>query len=274
MPAWKALFMLLVVAAIVGLVVFYFVPSARPAFVKRWFWAGQGLKAASTPRETLDKFQEAIKNRKYEAAVELYLGGPYKEELRLVAEKAEEYGQSVDNLMYNLKEVAKISSPRSEFTLGWIDPFPKEMKVEDFTAEDEKNPDLATARVTVVEHVPTGSSPGDTTLPTGWTFDRRIHWSLVPKSADTDRTGGDVTLNVHIKNEGTKDKPVWKIHFVSIDNNEDPAFRDKIAFFKDKALNYARVLDSLGQNVKIDATYKERAGFEEGLRKGLVDETK
>jgi hypothetical protein len=270
MPAWKALVWLLVVAAIVFSAVFYFAPSTRPAFVQRWVWSWHGLKTAATPRETLDKFQDAIKNRQYKAATELYLGGAYKDELRLVTDKAEEYGQSVDNLMYNLKEVARITSPRSEFTLGWIDPFPKETKVENFTYDPDKDPNLATALLRIVEFIPTGGGDNDRVMTSGWTFDRKIHWSLVPQSATYDR--GDVLLTLHIKNEGTKDKPLWKIHFVAIDDNEDLAFREKIRFFKDKALNYARSLDSLGQYVKIDASYKERVGFEDGLRKALIDE--
>lgn len=63
MPAYKALFMLIVVGAIAALGVFYFIPSLRPAFVEAWFQKASGFTPAQSPDEALDKFRNAIKAR-------------------------------------------------------------------------------------------------------------------------------------------------------------------------------------------------------------------
>jgi hypothetical protein len=143
MPAYKALFILIVVGAVVAFGAFTFVPSLRPGFVKEWYMKAEGYTTAQTPTEALEKYRTAIKKRNYEAALR-YTGGDYHEQLKIGGDAAAKLGKAIDDVMYTFKETKNLKNDKVEYALRMLDPFPTEFVVED-VKPDKKDENKAYA---------------------------------------------------------------------------------------------------------------------------------
>ncbi len=194
MPAYKALFMLIIVGAIVALGVFTFIPSLRPAFVEAWFQKASGFTPAQSPDEALDKFRNAMKARDFEAA-KLYCTGDYLEQIKIAAEPARELAKALDAFSYTFKETKKLKSDKVEYALRLLDPFPPVFEVRDVKKDGNK----ATA---LIEFKYANTvNPG---YMANWGYDQRINNALVPAWP---------LISVGLKKEGTGKDEAWKIEF-------------------------------------------------------------
>jgi hypothetical protein len=250
MPAWKALVILLVLVVLVLGIVFYFVPSTRPMMVKRWAWAANGLKPAQSPREAVDGFKKCIRERNYEALATLYLMGDYQELVRKAADPAQKLGQSIDDLVYNVKEVAALNAPKGMYALSLIDPFPKEVK-EVGTLEHKEGEDTASILILIDDEGIRNEASTAGGLDASWKTDAKIIRSLVPEQFTA----------IKIKNHGEKDKS-WKIEIPT-----DSILSEKVDYLCRNYGNFMRACDNLKYSVKHDAATK--SDFENQLRTEL-----
>ena len=205
-------------------------------FVKGWFGKmrldAKGYKPATTPREALDHFRDAVKNRDYDAAA-TYCGGDYAEIMRKASKPAASLGESIDNLVTNMDSNG-IKSYRTKLVLMLLEPFPTNFKV---TQIKEQGEDRAYA--TLVE---------DTGAPLK--LDGRYeNWNLDPLMLRSLARG--IPQQVELRREGAGDQKIWKIYFPVT-----PVLNLSVDELCDKYQNYVRALDKVKYEVKNDPVTK------------------
>ncbi len=252
MPASKALVFLLVVGLLVLLGVFFIFPDYRPGFVKSWFRKAQGFTAAQSPTEALDKFREAVKKRDYETAA-TYCGGEYGEEMRISAKEAEKLGKAVDDITYVADEVVRINSDKIKLHLFLIQPFPNDFKVLDLKHKEGEDKASASLQFEGAKQINTQA------ITQLWKLNGKILLSLVPSDSLILNSWDGV---VELKNEGTKDKPAWKI-VIPV----PPRLRDSASYLRENGRNFVAALGRVKTDVKNDATTKDQ--FENTLKAEL-----
>ena len=241
MQASKAILWVALLGGGVAAGFFSFFEDARPDFVENWFRKAKGYGPAQTPTEALEKFRECVRKRDYKTAV-VYCGGEYAEYLRMGAKPARKLGDAIDDLHYNVDEVAHINSEKATFVLSILEPFPKDFVFDlKQSADDRAYAVLAEA----------AGKPFLNRYET-WNVDARIFRSLVP----SDWNGA-----VELRYEGSSEKG-WKIYFPV-----SAALRAKVDYLKQNYGNYLRGLENLKYSVKHDAATKSQ--FEQQLRTEL-----
>jgi hypothetical protein len=266
MPAWKALLIVVILAAVVAAGVFYFAPDARPEFVKAWIRKGQGLTPAKTPDEAIDKFKKAIKARDYEAA-SLYCTADYAEQMRKCAKAANRLGKAIDDLLYNVEDVAAINTPKGKLVLALLEPFPLDFHYE--ISKQSEDSALVTIHVEDPKETKTADYISNLQAAEGM-VDPRIQRVLVPRV--------DFPPVVPMKHEGEKEKS-WKIDFPvtaafvwvrpGLSPINYPGMREQVEYLRANYGNYVRALENLKYRIKHEAATK--LDFENDLRKELHD---
>jgi hypothetical protein len=252
MPAYKALFILIVVGAVVAFGAFTFVPSLRPGFVKKWYFMAAGFTTAQTPTEALEKYRSAIKQRNYEAAL-LYTGGDYHEQLKIGADAAAKLGKAIDDVMYTFKNTKNLKNDKVEYALTMLDPFPTEFVVDDVKT-DKKDENLAVAMVSLPS---LGKQLGTVNM-SDWKVDPNIWLALVPNAPK---------MLIQLKKEKVGKDDGWIIYM-----DVSPALRKKVQTLKDYHGNYAHSLRLLNDELKNDQHTVEN--FERDLKRELEAATK
>jgi hypothetical protein len=253
--------MLVVVATLGASLLFWAVPSARPMVVKRWMWASDGLKLAHSPREAVDGFKKCIRDRNYEALATLYLTGDYGEQMRKATNAAKKLGEAVDDLTYNVKEVAHLNAPNGLYALSLLDPFPKDLVEQTNITEEGSDKAYIVLRIDNDAVSKAAYQSGGWTQ--GWqqVFStvpgQKITWSMIP----VDALGADGSFTLVLKHAGEKDK-AWKVEFPVT-----PNLAEKVDYLVQNYGNYMRALENLKYSVKHDAATK--ADFEADLRQEI-----
>lgn len=256
MPAYKVLPVVFILALVVFTGVFWFFEDMRPAAVDRLFLNAAGYSPAKTPSDCLDKFKKAIRDRNFKAA-STFCAGEYGEELRRSSKRAKQLGDSVEDLLHNVKNVANINAPKAEIAVRLLYPFPNDFKVLDLQHKD--GTDEASAVLLLVGETKDLKATLDDVIRsnTDYKFDPRIIFAATPTPWDG---------SVGLKLEGDKQKS-WKIHFPQA--SVSALMRDKMQYLRDNGGNYVRALDNVKYSVKHDAATK--SDFENELRKQLSE---
>jgi hypothetical protein len=230
MQASKALVILVVVGVIVAFGVFLFAPNLRPAFVDKWFKTAQGITPAKTPREALEKFHERIKARDYKNAA-LYVGGPYAEEMKISGDAGTELANAVDNVLTAMDN-KNLNSPQAKLVLALLQPFPKDMKIQD--VKHKEGEDKATAQL---EFDIGGVSLSEARFKENWNVDPRIFLALFPKPAWTGLA--------ELKLEGDGKDKGWRIQLPLT-----PPVRESASYLKANYGNYVSALNGFSRDIK------------------------
>jgi hypothetical protein len=252
-------------------------PKYRPEFAKKTLRDLSGYTPAKTPSEAVEKFRDCIRKRDYDTAV-LYTGGPYKEYLLMGAEPAAKLAASVDDLAYNVNDMAKINSPDGKYVLDRMQPFPKDFKFSihepptdqefktlyalfpaDFPIDSIKtlSGKVAIGQISFDLMQPGENKAGRMNFSQ---FEGKIFLCLVPNPGEWTKVLGLVGL----KEEGNDKDKGWKIYFPMWDDT-----RQKVDYLKQNYGNYCRALDNVSSSLKHDASTK--ADFETELSKQLND---
>jgi hypothetical protein len=228
----KVLIFVAVAALVVATGVFWFVPKARPGFVKSLFWKMQGYTPAKTPQECLDRFQKAMKQRDYEAAA-LYADKDYAEQIRRGADNAKDLGDAIDSLRHNMKNKG-ITSEKVDVVLRLLDPFPaQQLKWSNL----RESADKTTAVFEWDEPLP----KIDSSLPT-W-INRHEVTSAFLSVPVVDWDGV-----VHL----VKENDNWKIHLLVTDR-----MRTAVGKLRDKGGNYKNSIQVVRDEVKNNPATQE-----------------
>jgi hypothetical protein len=274
MPATKALFGLVLLAVVVGSIVFVFFPDMRPGIVQSWIDTASGFTPAESPNQALEKFRDCIRTRNYKTATK-YTAGDYKEYFSLAAAPASKLADAVDDLLYNVNDVVHINSPDAKYVLETMQPFPKDFE---FTVtRPVSDSDYRKLSVLFPTEFPSDqikvlgdkvalgvikfklAPPGDAKagrMNMG-SFEPKIFLTLVPVGVQWD---GIIAL----KEEGNEKEKGWKIHF--------PLTNDvklKVDYLKQNYGNYLQALKNVKYGIKHDAASKNE--FESELSKQLID---
>jgi len=244
MHAVKVLLLVLVGGLVLATGLFAFVPSTRPAIVKKWFLQMAGFSPATSPEDALDKLKKALEKRNYEAA-ELYVTGDYLEWLQKGGKDAKELVTAVDELSSVMKTTGT-NSDHVDLALFKLDPFPP-FKVEDV----KKSENGATARLSWVEDL---SRFKGVKGMADYKISPLMLNSLLP-SALLSR------LDVTVKNlDG-----VWKVELpVQIGERH---MRECVEALRKNATNYRNALQNVKDKIKNDKAVKQE--FETEFRTNL-----
>jgi hypothetical protein len=217
-------------------------------FVKGWFGKmtrhAKGYSPAATPREALDKFRDAIRDRDYDTAA-TYCGGDYAELMRKSATAASSLGNTIDSLRDNMEEFG-VKSDRTRLVLALLEPFPTNFKV---TQVKEQGEDRAYA--TIVEE---GGAPIH--------LDRYENWNIDPLMIRSLAKG--IPQQVELRREGSGAEKCWKIYFPVT-----PALNVSVDQLREKYQNYVRGMKKVISEVKNDPVTK--SDVEARLRTELED---
>jgi hypothetical protein len=137
MPAWKALVILTIGAAVLAAGAFAFVPATRPPIVQKWIRNASGFAPAKTPQEAIDRFRDCIKKRDYKTAAEVYCAGDYREQMLKGADEAKALGDMIDSLLAAMTKHG-VNNDTTRLTLRLLEPFPKSFKVTDIKTEGDR----------------------------------------------------------------------------------------------------------------------------------------
>jgi hypothetical protein len=219
----------------IGVVLLVLVLGAYIAAFKRGMVSRmvKGYKTADTPQVAADMFKKAIQAREYEYAAD-YCTQSYAEQLRRGASAAAEYGEALDNLIYQMKERDLI---RDEVKIVFyrLDPFPK-----DFTITvSEESGDTAKAAIAFAAPYVKGGGPqlGD------WKLDADIEQIYVRPLPMT-----NFTTVVAMKKEDGK----WKFDFKA-----DNTLQHRVERMNDKYKIYINPFQMVTQEVKNDPNTRE-----------------
>jgi hypothetical protein len=280
MPASKALFFVVILAAIVLSIVFTFFEDYRPGVVQGWIDQANGLTPAESPNDAFEKFRKCIRERNYKSATK-YVAGDYKEYFSMAAKPASKLADAVDDLQYTINEVVHLNSPDSNYVLECLQPFPKdfEFKVErpipdaKYKALSQMMPNefpigeikalgdhCALAIITFKIAAPGDAKSGHMNFNS---FDSKGFLCLVPNSTIAP-AGIKWDGVVALKEEGNEKDKGWKIHFPLTDD-----VRQKVDYLKKSYGNYVQGLKNVKYAVKRDAASKNE--FETELSKQLVE---
>ncbi len=123
----------LILVAIVGGIAFVFV--YRPDWIskakkegEKALQAAQGYTAAKTPREAMEQFLKAVKDRDYKAAA-IYATSEYSDQLIKAHAAARELGVAIDTLNTFLDSKG-FKNDKTTQLLFMLDPFPPYLKIE------------------------------------------------------------------------------------------------------------------------------------------------
>jgi hypothetical protein len=223
-----SLFIVVVLAGYLGLF--------QREFVKGWFGKmtrqAKGYSPAATPRDALDKFREAVKDRDYETAA-TYCGGDYAELMRKSAKAAASLGTAIDDVKYNMEKNG-VKSDKARLALLLLEPFPTDFKI---TQVKEQGEDRAYA--TIVEE--TGAP---------LKLDGRYeNWNIDPLMCRSLAKG--IPQLVELRREGQGDQKYWKIYFPV-----SPALNLSVDQLREKYQNYVRGLNKIKYEVVNDPVTK------------------
>jgi hypothetical protein len=271
MPATKAILWVVVLGAGVACLVFIFKPEWRPPLVQSWIDTAGGFTPAKTPSEAMEKFRECIRKRNYKTASK-YVGGEYREYFSMAADSASKLADAVDDLLYNVTDVAHLNSPDGKYVLDSMQPFPKDFTFDVKPVSDKEYRALAQAfpkdfpsdsmkvlgdKAAVGQITFELAKPGDPKAgrisTTG--MDQRIFLALVPLGLKWDGLVG-------LKEEGNDKEKGWKIYFPMT-----PDVREKVDYLKSNYGNYTQALSNIKYSIKHDAAGKTE--FEGELAKQL-----
>jgi hypothetical protein len=273
MPATKALFYVVILAVIVGSIVFAFFPEYRPGVVQNWIDVAMGLTPAESPRDAIDKFRSCLQKHDFRGA-SLYLGGEYGEVVKHVKDPAGKLAGAVDDLLSTLQTVG-INAPDGKHVIDYLQPFPKDFDYEVTTTL--KDSDLRTLSVAFPKDFPSDKiksmgdkvavarlspklmAPGDNNagkMNTG-SMEKRIFLSLVPLKEKWDWFVG-------LKEEGEGKQKGWKVYIPVT-----PDLQASADYLKQNYGNYTQALRNVKQEVKRDAATKST--FESELSRELYE---
>jgi hypothetical protein len=274
MPASKALFWVILLAVVVGSIVFTFFPEYRPGIVQGWLDTAAGFTPAETPQQALEKFKECINKRNYKTAVK-YVAGDYKQEWSRAAAPATKLADAVDDLYYNVNDVVHLNSPDANYVLDALQPFPKdfEFAVEkpindkqyrvlsqlfptEFPYDQMKMLSDKVALATIKFKLAPAGQPKSGRMNMS-SFEPKIFLSLVPIGVAWD---GIVAL----KEEGNEKEKGWKIYF-PLTTDIPP----KVDYLTHNYGNYVQALKNVKYAIKHDAASKNE--FESELSKYLLE---
>ncbi len=122
-----SLIILLVIVGAIGFVILkwdYFKKKARESYL-----TAQGYTPAQKPKEALEKFLDAIKNRHYDGAAR-YCSGDYADQLVALHIPASTLGEKAERLGRYLKE-KQFDSEKTTELLYWLEPFPGPWKIKE-----------------------------------------------------------------------------------------------------------------------------------------------
>lgn len=195
-----------------------------------------GYTPAKTPTEAMDKFREAIQNRKYKFAAS-YCTKPYGEQLERVVDGAAELGEEIDRIE-KYADNKGIRTKKLTYFLHQLDPFPKNFKAGPAPKEDPKDKNKAYGtylfEATVIETPPTEINDMDRTM--------FITVLRPPQMLGT----------IDLLKEGEE----WKLNIVP-----DTGFPVRVGNFKDKWKTYYTGLHSLADDLNRER-YDTKAGLE------------
>jgi hypothetical protein len=204
-------------------------------FVKGWFGKitrqAKGYGPAATPREAVDKFRDAIRDRDYETAA-TYCGGDYAELMRKSATAASSLGKTIDSLRDNMEEFG-VKSDRCRLVLALLEPFPIDFKVTEVKEQGEER-----AYATLVEE---GGAP--------FHIERYESWNIDPLMIRSLAKG--IPLQVELRREGSGSDKCWKIWFPVT-----PALNLSVDQMREKYQNYVRAMKKVIYEVKNDPVTK------------------
>jgi hypothetical protein len=280
MPATKALFFVVILAAIVLSIVFTFFEDYRPGIVQNWIDQANGFTPAQSPNEAFEKFRDCIRKRNYKTAVK-YVAGDYKEYFSMGAAPATKLADGVDDLKYNVNEVVHLNSPDANYVLDCLQPFPKDFE---FTVEkpipDQKYKILSQlfpsefpaneikvlgqscglGVITFKINAPGEAKSGRMNF---GSFEPKAFLFLVPLSSIIPQ-GIKWDGIVALKEEGNGKDKGWKIHFPLT-----PDVKLKVDYMKASYGNYVQAIKNVKYAIKHDAASKNE--FESELTKYLTE---
>ena len=132
---------LLILVAIVGggAYVFFFKPEWIGMAEKKAKETLLGYGPATSPREAMEKFHKAVKERKYDYAA-LYCSGDYAAKLINATTAAAKLGAAIDRVNTQIDEKG-FKSPKITQVLLTLDPYPNIFKIGD--VKESKDPGIA-----------------------------------------------------------------------------------------------------------------------------------
>jgi hypothetical protein len=248
MHGGKAILLFVGAALVVVTGVFLFVPALRPGVVQGWYNKSRGFTPAKSPNDALDKFEQAIEKRDYQAA-SLYVSGDYKEWFDKGIKDAEPIAKEIDNLRAAMKNNS-VQSDKGQFVLFLLDPFPANFKF-----EVKESSDTATATIHWTEELTNYPGQNFQTI-NGWQVDNRILNSLLPRVAAL----GAIVVSLKKESDG-----FWRIQF-SVQIGERKV-ANTVDYLRKNGGNFKNALQSVKNDVKNNPTTKEN--FENALKVGL-----
>jgi hypothetical protein len=256
MPAWKVFLTVAILGALVAFAVFLIFPDYRPAMVQAWFLKAQGYTPAQSPNDALTKFQKAIKERNYDAAL-VYLDGDYADEFKRGSKGGKKLATAIDDLIHNVKEFAEMKSKSSEIILRYLDPWPEFR----FQLDHKEGANVAAAMIAIDVSSGEALNTSDFKHLQGWNFEPKIIMSMVPLEFYSVDLKRGIGIPVELKSDGNKDRG-WRIYFP-----QSPVLHEKVTYLAEYYGNYKRAMENLKYSIKHDAATKE--SFENDLRKEL-----
>ncbi|MBM4072570.1 MAG: hypothetical protein FJ271_27110 [Planctomycetes bacterium] len=147
---------LIVLLAIVGGIGYVLIFKRDWIFskAKEGLQLAQGYTPAKSPREAMELFMKAVKERNYDAASK-YVTGDYEEKLRKAHAGASELGGLIDAIHTTIEDKG-FKDEKVTFVLYNLDPFPKNFKIGEI--KETKDKDKAVGAF-VLEQINLGNAP-------------------------------------------------------------------------------------------------------------------
>jgi hypothetical protein len=213
-----------------------------------------GFPAAKTPKEAVDLFTKAIKERKYDMAAK-YCTSAYADELKRANKEAEKLGEALDNLTSQMAS-RNVANDEMRWVLFYYDPFPK-----DFTITVEKPTDTEAVGV-MTPPLPQVNNQ-QAVFDAKWNVDDSFMNALYPYPP-LHRVVPSLPQKVKMVKEGEE----WKFDF------PDPAaVQQSVTRIKNRGSYYANQLTNLSSELKTDASTQSQQGFKARL-KTILEEAK
>jgi hypothetical protein len=227
----------LIIVAIIGGIAFVFI--FRPDLVKKGkdaveqgIQAAEGYTAAKTPREAMDQFVKAIKDRNYKAAA-LYSTSDYADKLKRAHTACRSLGQAIDTLGNYIDEKG-FKNDKCTQLLMILDPFPPYLKI---VEQKEVNGQERGAFIIDAPKITEGYQQP----PNG--LDKKL---LVYSNALGLPAGNALQATVvEIKSEGSGDSKTWKIDF-----KVPQPVHDGITWYMDNYKSYLEGLETFRGEVR------------------------
>ena len=197
---------LIILAAIVGGIAYVLV------FQRDWLFkkggevvlSAQGYTAAKTPRDAMEKFVKAVKERNYNAAA-VYCTNEYADKLKKAHTAAKALGSEIDTVSSYVDEKG-FRNDKTTFLLRALDPFPTNIKIGKVEDAKDKTPAFG---IFVLEPLPAFDNPAAIV-----NMQQEVS-GLDPKMfvLYSHALGIAVGTPIELKNEGEGDNKAWRIDY-------------------------------------------------------------